>query len=154
MDLSTSTGYLLQHTASILQRQLDHALQEELSIGMAQFKILMILQDKPGLQQSKLAEYLGQTEASISRQIKLLADRDLLHVTVDPHSRRTHIAAVSSEGAALTREVLAFLKQRFTPVFDTLSHEQQLQLQESLRILHKYACASGKPFACDHPFNI
>ena len=60
-------GYLLQHTATILMRQSDQVLQERLGIGMSQLKLLMMLQNSPNVQQRKLAECLGQTEASISR---------------------------------------------------------------------------------------
>src|ERR1700755_3521534 len=90
-----TTGYLLQHTATILMRQSDQVLQERLGIGMSQFRVLLMLQRNANSQQRKLAECLGQTEASISRQIKLLCEKSLLAVRVNPQSRREHIAVLT-----------------------------------------------------------
>lgn len=145
-------GYLLHHASTILARQYDAALQKQLGIGMAQFKILMILRRLPSPQQSKLAECLGQTEASISRQIKLLAKDGLLEVTVSPENRRQHLAHVTPKGATLTAKALEVMREYSQPVFAALSDEQQTQLQTCLQILHQQVCAEGKPFACDHSF--
>jgi len=153
MEDETRIGYLLQHTAGTMQRQADHALQAHLGIGMAQFKILMMLSQRQHLQQSKLAECLGQTEASVSRQIKVLADRELLAVELDPHSRRTHVATVTDKGTALTSQALEVLHEFITPVLAPLSAEQKNCLRESLLLLHRSTCSHGKPFACDHPFD-
>src|SRR5262245_828979 len=93
-----TTGYLLQHTAMILMRQSDQVLQERLGVGMSQFKILMMVRTSPNVQQRKLAEALGQTEASISRQTKLLCEKGLLIIRVNPKSRREHIAVPTAKG--------------------------------------------------------
>lgn len=153
MEDETRIGYLLQHAAGTMQRQADHMLQTQLGIGMAQFKILMMLSQRHHLQQSKLAECLGQTEASVSRQIKVLADRELLAVELDPHSRRTHVATVTDKGTTLTKQALTALHTFMTPALAPLSAEQKACLRESLLVLHRYTCSNGKPFACDHPFD-
>jgi DNA-binding MarR family transcriptional regulator len=80
MGTTDTIGYMLQHTASIMYRQSDQVLQERLGLGMSQYKILMILHEKPQIRQRVLADQLGQTEASISRQIKLLVERGMLVV--------------------------------------------------------------------------
>ncbi|HSX16964.1 MAG TPA: MarR family winged helix-turn-helix transcriptional regulator [Patescibacteria group bacterium] len=147
-------GYLLQHTATILMRQSDQVLQERLGIGMSQLRLLMILQINPNVQQRKLAECLGQTEASISRQTKLLCEKGMLASRVNPKSRREHITVLTAKGTKMTEAALEVLQQYHSPMFDLLTEKQQQQLKESLTKFHAYTCVPGKPFACDHPFDV
>lgn len=149
-----TTGYLLTHTATILLRQSDQVLQERLGIGMSQFKILMMLQHSPNVQQRKLAECLGQTEASISRQIKLLCEKGLLAIHVNPKSRREHITVLTAKGSKMTNAASDVLEQYHEPMFDLATEKERQQLQDTLQMFHGYICTTGKPFACDHPFDI
>jgi DNA-binding MarR family transcriptional regulator len=147
-------GYLLQHTASILTRQSDQVLQERLGIGMSQYKLLMMLQKSPNVQQRKLAECLGQTEASISRQIKLLCEKGMMTIKVNPKSRREHITVLTPKGNKMTDAANQVLEQYHGPILDQLTDKQQLQLVETLTTIHMYTCVHGKPFACDHPLGM
>ncbi len=147
-------GYLLQHTAINLSRQSDQILQERLGIGMSQFRLLMILRYEPNIQQRKLAECLGQTEASISRQIKLLVEKGLLIIRINPKSRREHITVLTARGVKMTEAALEILNQYHEPMCNLLNEKQRQQLTEMLATFHKHVCVEGKPFACDHPFNI
>jgi DNA-binding MarR family transcriptional regulator len=148
-----SVGYLLQHTATILMRQSDQVLQERLGIGMSQFKLLMMLRENPNVQQRKLAECLGQTEASISRQIKLLCEKGLLAIKINPRSRREHITVPTAKGVKMTEAALDVLTQYHTPMFDLITEKQTQQLVEILQKFHTHICVPGKPFACDHSFD-
>ena len=154
MGPSTNTGYLLQHLAFTLAKQSDQVLQEQLGIGFSQFKILMALQWNPHTQQRHIAESLGQTEASISRQIKLMHDKGLLQSTVSPRSRREHITTPTSKGLKLTEAALEVLNNYHRPMFEKLSDKQQEQLRQALIIMHQYACRAGKTAACQHPMDI
>lgn len=147
-----SAVYLLQHTATIMIRQSDQVLQERLGIGIAQFRILMMLQTCPNVQQRKLAEALGQTEASVSRQIRLLCDRGLLAVQVNPKSRREHITIITAKGSKLTEAAVDVLEQYHRPMLAQMGAKQQAQFITALNLCHTHVCGPGKPFACDHPF--
>lgn len=149
-----AAGYVLTHTATILLRQSDQVLQERLGIGMSQFKILMMLQNNPNVQQRKLAESLGQTEASISRQIKLLCEKGLLTIRVNPKSRREHLTVPTPRGQKMTDAAIEVLEQYHGPMFEQISEKQRQQLADILQKFHAYICAGGKPFACDHPFDM
>jgi len=149
-----AVGYLLQHTATILMRQSDQVLQERLGIGMSQYKLLMMLENSPNVQQRKLAECLGQTEASISRQTKLLCEKGLLASKVNPKSRREHITVLTAKGLKVTEAAADVLSIYHTPMLDLLNEKQQQQLMEILGKFHHHTCVPGKPFACDHPFGL
>src|SRR5688572_31693887 len=98
MEPVSAIPYLLQHTAAMLLRQSDQILQERLGIGMSQVRILTMLEHEPNVQQRKLADRLGQTEASISRQIKLMREKGFLTVAVNPKSKREHITVPTQKG--------------------------------------------------------
>jgi DNA-binding MarR family transcriptional regulator len=148
----TTIGYLLQHVASALQRQSDQVLQERLGIGMSQYRILMMLQALPETNQRKLADCLGQTEASISRQVKLLHDKGLVTMRIDPSERRRHITAPTLKGLKVTEAAREVLQHYHTPMLAKLTDKQQQQLKDMLGVLHDFTCAPGRPMACDHPF--
>jgi DNA-binding MarR family transcriptional regulator len=154
MQPFNAIGYLLQHTATTLLRQADHVLQEQLGIGMAQFKLLMMLQRSSNMQQIQLATCLGQTEASISRQIKLLSEKGYITSTIDPQSRRQHVASITAEGEKVTKAAMKALAEYSEPMFELLTPEQLEQFRATLILLHSHICSDNKPFACDHPFNM
>lgn len=147
-------GYLVEHTAAILHRQSDQVLQERLGIGMSQFKLLMILQEHPNVQQRELADWLGQTEASISRQIKILCEKGMLAIQINPKNRRQHLTMATLKGIKVTQAAMEVLEDYHSPVFGHLSGKDQKQLVALLRIVHERTCAEGKPHACDRPSGI
>lgn len=150
MDREPTISQRLFHLSFVLGRQSDQVLLERFGIGFSQFKIMMVLMRHHGIQQSKIAETLGQTEASVSRQIKLLMDKGLLVSTVDPNNRRRHITALSASGARLADEAVRALDVFHAPVIEILSEKQQQQLIEILDTMHRQACASGRLTVCSH----
>ena len=154
MQAINDTSYLLDHVSAALHRQSDQVLQERLGIGMSQYKILTMLQWRPGATQRDLADYLGQTEASISRQIKLLQQKGLLASHVDPAERRRHLAALTSKGVKLTLAAHEVIAEYHAPMLAKLNPREQEQLQAMLTTLHEYTCAPGRRMACDRPLDI
>jgi DNA-binding MarR family transcriptional regulator len=154
MQPTNNIGYLLQHLASVLAKQSDQNLQDRLGIGFSQFKILMVLQWHPNVQQRQIAEALGQTEASISRQIKLMHDKGWLQSTTSPANRRERITTPTTKGVHMTEEARAVLNEYHSPMFGRLSETQIARMLEGLVIMHDYVCQPGKTGACDHPLNV
>jgi len=148
----TTLSYLLQHTSSTMHRQTDQIMQERLGIGMAQYKILTILQERPGAQQRFLADSLGQTEASISRQVKLLQQKGLLSVLTNPQNKREHAAALTTKGVKFTEAARDIVEEYHSPAFEQLTDKEQEQLAGILQHLHLYCCQQGRPYACELPW--
>lgn len=154
MDVINTLSYLIQHTSSILYRQSDQVLQERLGMGMSQFKLLLMLQQESDVQQRMLAESLGQTEASISRQIKLLCEKGMLVVEVNPKNRREHVTALTPKGTKMAIAAREILAEYHAPVFEQFSEKQLEQVTDILTKMHEAICQPGKPHACDHSFDI
>lgn len=138
-------GYLLQHVTTLMSKQSEQVLQERLGIGFSQFKILRVLQSNPHIKQREIASNLGQTEASISRQVKLMLDEGLLHSTISPKNRREHITVPTAKGVKLTEAAMDALAQFHAPTFATLSEKQREQLREILETIHSRICPSEHP---------
>jgi DNA-binding MarR family transcriptional regulator len=148
MAFSDNIGYLLQHTAATLARQSDQVLLERLGIGQSQFKILMVLLWYPSVQQKHIAENLGQTEASISRQIKLMHQDGLLQTTINPANKREHITTLTRKGHRLADEATNVLNQYHSPMWEAVGEKGQKQLIELLGRLHQETCQGDKPGRC------
>lgn len=140
MELTNNPGYLLQHLSAVLAKQSDQALQERLGIGFSQFKLLMVLENHPELKQRQIADKLGQTEASISRQIKIMHDKGLLQTTINPRNRRVHLTTITTKGMRLAEEALLTLNKCHAATFDSLGDKKQAALEEILIQMHEYAC--------------
>lgn len=154
MGPTNNLVYLIQHLAAILGKQSEQVLQEQLGIGLSQFKILMVLEWNPRVPQRHIADSLGQTEASISRQIKLLKGKALLASKRDPQNRRKHITTPTPLGMQVTEAASNIIRRNFGPEFGGLGEDQLLQLITGLQKLHAIVCKSGKPGACDHPLGL
>lgn len=152
-DLSSTNdiGYMLQHLANVMAKQNDQALQERLGIGFSQFKILMMLERHPNVQQKQIADYLGQTEASISRQIKLMTDKGLLMSRINSENRREHITTLTAKGLRLNEESLRVLANTHDLAFGSLGDKKQSQLLSALTDMHEQVCQSGRKGVCNHP---
>jgi DNA-binding MarR family transcriptional regulator len=153
-----STSYLMQHVASVLQRQTDQVLQERLGIGMSQFRILLMLHEHVDehapVDQRRVADNLGQTEASISRQVKLLQELGMVVATVDPRERRRRLLTPTVKGLKVLHAAEDVLEQYEEPMLAAFNDKQRAQLREALMLLHEYSCAPGKPMACDRAHDI
>ncbi len=146
--------YLIQHLAAALAKQSERLLQAELGIGYSQFRILMVLEWNPRVAQKTIAESLGQTEASISRQIKVLTGKGLLVSKADPENRRRHITVPTPKGMQLTENANAVLRRHFGPELANLGDDQLAALQRNLQKLHLTVCRRGQAGACDHPLGL
>ncbi len=150
---TNTIGYLINHLAFVFSKQSDQVLQERLGVGFSQLKILMILRWRPHIQQREIADSLGQTEASISRQIKLLHEKGLLRTQVNPRNRREHITTLTSKGDRFTEEALRVLDEYHAPVFKSLSAKERQKLLEILTSLHQSACVSTHAGSCNRFFS-
>jgi DNA-binding MarR family transcriptional regulator len=154
MGPTNNLSYIIHHLAAVMGKQSDQVLQEQLGIGLSQFKILMVLEWNPRVQQKAIADSLGQTEASISRQIKLLKAKGLLFSRLDPNNKRRHITTPTPLGMQVTEAATNIMRRSFGPEFASLGEDQIMQLVTGLQKLHTIVCRPGKLGACDHQLGI
>ncbi|MEI7682692.1 MAG: MarR family transcriptional regulator [Candidatus Saccharibacteria bacterium] len=148
MQPTSKISFLIQHLAFSLGHTNDQVLQEQLGLGFSQFKLMMVLQKMPNIQQKQIANTLNQTEASISRQIKLLHEKSLLQTTISPKNRREHITTLTSKGVRYTEEARRILNNYYQPMFDQMNDKDQEQLLHHLGTLHDFICHDKKTDMC------
>lgn len=154
MGPANNLSYLIQHLAAVIGKQSDQVLQEQLGLSLSQFKILMVLEWNPRVQQRAIADSLGQSEAAVSRQVKLLKAKKLLVTKQDPQNRRKHITTPTPLGMQMTEAATDILRRAFGPDFVGLGEDQLLQLMTGLQQLHKAVCRPGRTGACDHQLGL
>lgn len=137
-------GYLIHHLAFALDRQSDQVLQERLGIGFSQFKILMAAKWKGSVQQKRIAKYLSQTEASVSRQVKILQEKGFVESKPNPKSRREKITVLTLKGERILERAMLVLNEHHSPMMEQLSPKQQIQFIDSIKILRNFACGNYK----------
>jgi DNA-binding MarR family transcriptional regulator len=132
---ASSLSAIIQGIATLLHKQSDQVLQEQLGIGMSQFRILKIVQANPRMLQRHIADSLGQTEASISRQVKLLHGKQLLATRINPQNRREHITTLTTKGYQITEAAVEVLQRAQEPLLGGFSEKQQHEL---IALLDRY----------------
>ncbi len=124
---------LLHQLSAMFSRESDQILQEQLGIGLSQFKILETLVENSAMQQRHIAVQLGQTEASISRQINLMERKGLIESMRNPVNRREHITSLTQRGERLTEAAERILTLHNSASLTRLSKKEQLVLLDLLQ---------------------
>ena len=95
---------LTRRVASLMDRAGEALIRSSLDISMSQFLVLSVVDAHPGrINQQAVADRLGLTKGSVSRQIDAAVAAGLMTVTVSPESRREHVVALTPAGTRLVR---------------------------------------------------
>jgi DNA-binding MarR family transcriptional regulator len=102
-DLAT-LWYLIRRAAALMDHQGEVLLRRELGVSLAQFLVLSVVDAHPGpLSQQAIADRVGLTKGSVSRQIDQAVAAGLITVRVASHTRREHAVTLTAAGTALVR---------------------------------------------------
>lgn len=131
MDFQGSVGYLIHELAQAITAESDQVLLERFGIGFSQYKVLVSLQNRQGVPQKFIAHSLSQTEASISRQIGLLIDKDLVEIGPSKDNRQ-HLIYLTDKGIRTCERATRALNDYHEPFFGRLSERDLTKLRELL----------------------
>jgi DNA-binding MarR family transcriptional regulator len=96
--------FLVRRVASLYDKLGEALFRRRLGISLAQFLVLSVVDAHPGMiNQQAIADRLGLTKGTVSRQIDNAVAAGLMTVGTSPHSRREHVIALTTEGTALVR---------------------------------------------------
>jgi DNA-binding MarR family transcriptional regulator len=102
-DLAT-LWYLIRRVAGVLDHQGETVFRRELGISLAQFLVLSVVDAHPGpLSQQAVADRVGLTKGTVSRQIDQAVAAGLMTVRVAEHTRRENAVTLTEAGTALVR---------------------------------------------------
>lgn len=134
--MNDNPGFLLHKIGAVMEHVSDKVLFEEFGIGFSQFKILFALEHHDGIQQKEIAGFLGQTEASISRQIKLLVSARLVSVKKGADDKKKHLITPTARGRQIAMDAFVSLNAHYMPVLSVLSPHEQMDLANKLSKIH------------------
>lgn len=113
---------LVRRAAAVSERQGEALFRAELGISLPQFLVLSVIDAHPGaLNQQRVAERLGLTKGTVSRQLEQAVGAGLVRVSPSAVSRRENVVELTEAGNALVRRgdaVFAEAQQTFPALDD------------------------------------
>jgi DNA-binding MarR family transcriptional regulator len=135
-DLAT-LWMLVRRAAAVSERQGEALFRTELGISLPQFLVLSVVDAHPGaLNQQTVADRLGLTKGTVSRQIEQAVAAGLMHVAPSAVSRRENVVTLTREGTALVRRgdaVFAAARQD-APALDPADIAAALRVLQALAV--------------------
>jgi DNA-binding MarR family transcriptional regulator len=131
---------ILEHITSLLTSKYDQLLLEQLGVGYAQYKILIQFENNQIKQQNIIAKNLGQTEASITRQIKILSKKGLITRGIGPNNRKTRIVTLTFLGRRIQQAARDIVNKQNHHFLIGLERKDQVRLLSDLNKLHNQLC--------------
>lgn len=122
----------IQKLAFLLEKKADDALKENLDIGFAQYKVLEAINQNTLARQNMVAEMLDQTEASISRQIKILQSKGLIKVADVMGNKRARELTLTRVGEDMVRQAASTLDSTQNEIIGSLNYQEQQMMNEML----------------------
>ena len=116
--------------AFLLEKRADENLKAQAGIGFAQFKVLEAVGSNMLAKQNLIANQLDQTEASISRQIKILQKKNLVVVASVMGNRRARELSLTEKGEELLLQCVDILDMAQAQIIGALSYQEQRHFQE------------------------
>ncbi|QHE75618.1 MarR family winged helix-turn-helix transcriptional regulator [Hydrogenophaga sp. PBL-H3] len=133
-DLYQRPGFLLRRTHQISAAVFENACA---SVGLtpAQYGVLTVLANEPGLDQTRLARALAFDKVTVMRVCKGLEERGMIERRVSEHSRRQMAVVLTPAGKKLLLQARGPAEQAYQRLLSPLTLPQRQQLIEILETL-------------------
>jgi DNA-binding MarR family transcriptional regulator len=135
MEIRQNLGILFHKIGAVMERYSDTLLFDAYGLGFSQFKLMYVLQMQSGMQQKEIALALGQTEASISRQIGLLKSAGMITVELGVDDKKKHLITLSTKGQQSVADAMLLLNEHYEPILSSLGSDEQMRLLAQLNTL-------------------
>jgi DNA-binding MarR family transcriptional regulator len=133
-------GYLLHRLNVVMSRRIDQCLSEDIDLTLSQFLILKAAGQESHISQSKVARYLGLTEAAVSRQTDAVLERGWITRVANEANRREHVVELTPTGSMLLGRAETSIDRYFVQALASLSASECTQLKATLDKLAATVC--------------
>jgi len=116
--------------AFLLEKRADEGLKRQTGIGFAQYKVLEAIGRNSLARQNMIAGLLDQTEASVSRQIKILEKKDLIIVAMVMGNKRARELTLTEKGEGLLIQCEEIMDVTQAQIIGGLGYQEQKHFQE------------------------
>jgi DNA-binding MarR family transcriptional regulator len=127
-------GFLLRRAHQISAAIFEDECRE-LGLTPAQYGVLTVLKNHPGLGQSTLARALGFDKVTVLRVLRGLEARGLVERAPAPDNRRNMSVALTRQGAGVLEQAQRPADRAYKRLLAPLDREQQAQLIALLQSL-------------------
>ena len=115
----------------ILQHQSDQLLRSRLGVGFGQIRIMDELSNTTARSQREIASQLYQTEANISRQLRLLQKKGLVNIVRKPEDKRQRQVTLSTKGSRVYSQAQAILGKFQKQVLSSVEYRDAYNFTET-----------------------
>lgn len=134
-DLYQRPGFLLRRAHQISASIFERACAD-LALTPAQYGVLCVIKDRPGIDQSSLARALAFDKVTVLRVLKGLEDRGLCERALAEGDRRQRSVRLTGAGARLLRQASEPVQRAYETLMSPFSDEQRLQFMNLLQQLN------------------
>ncbi|RJX36316.1 MAG: MarR family transcriptional regulator [Desulfarculus sp.] len=129
----TCACFSLRRASRLVSQAFDRALKPS-GLRITQFSVLSAYHMSGDLGISKMSRGLGMDRTTLSRNLKLLAQKGL--ITLEPaEDRREQRVKVTQKGAQAFEQAVPYWEQAQQKVISTLGDEKWAAMQQDLRAL-------------------
>lgn len=129
-------GYLIRQAQLWVFQDFNETLAS-LDIHPAQYSILTVIRENPGLSQMALSQVLGIVRSGVVPLLDGLESRKLLKRTAHASDRRSHALYLTAEGNALLDRADALVQQHEKRLSQKVGSRGHKQLIEILKVFEK-----------------
>jgi DNA-binding MarR family transcriptional regulator len=147
---TSEISFMLHRLHWMTMQFADHALQEQLELGFAQFKILKVVHYHEGTTGSIIAKHLNQTQAAVSRQIDHLVKAGYIERRENEQNRREHILVLTAAGVAATKQAQKLLNTWSAELFSSFTETERQTFARLTTKLYSQAESESKKINPQH----
>jgi DNA-binding MarR family transcriptional regulator len=126
--------FAAQRAARALARRFDEAF-DAIGLTSGQFSLLMSVNRPKRASMGALASFLAMDRTTLTANLKPLARRGLLKVTVDPADRRGRLVSLTTRGHARLQAAIPVWKRTHREADELLRHDDANSVRAGLRAL-------------------
>jgi DNA-binding MarR family transcriptional regulator len=136
--------YLVRRVATLMDRAGETLFGSELGISLPQYLVLSVVDAHPGqMNQQAVAERLGLSKGTISRQVESAVTAGLMSVEVSQHSRREKTVTLTDVGEKVVRRGDELFKQSRKAILAAIDPDDIAVVNRTLAILNQQLSPSN-----------
>ncbi|NOZ66125.1 MAG: winged helix-turn-helix transcriptional regulator [Alphaproteobacteria bacterium] len=124
--------YRLSFLTNVISRKLARLYSEQFDITPHEWKVLANLSRHPNISAAKTGEKTAMDKVAVSRAIKGLCDKGLVHKVFSSEDRRRSVLNLTKKGGDIYHQIEPLVIEYENSLRDILSQEEQNQLDRLL----------------------
>lgn len=134
--LTKKTGLPSLHQLTyLLQQSADEFLDREVGVGLSAVRIMSVLHERVPHSQRTIASLLRQTEANVSRQLKVMHKSGLVKVTKNKKDGRQRDVTLTAKGKRKNDTAQKSLSKHYNALLSGLSKKDTASFEQAVQKL-------------------